>query len=332
MTLTLLSPEAYETHVAAHYGVSPGRTPEVIAEVMRAELFALGHTLRWVLEARVLALLSRFGVTEEDVAETRRTLESVGDVAAGPGGEVAWAPLRAVLLRPGRWMIAGTLPSGDVRTALGLSLGGLPRRLSTDDDERVRRFVEEMGGRVVDVARWAGLDRVPARDRFLAELEARIDAAVRFEDRASAISWDGLEVFAPEPKQTRPEKWWRSTPLGEQAALVRARQTGGWRAYGWARVVGGKPEIVPLSGDDARRATFVLAEKAGTPVRLSAARVGSALEIMLPVLLPSAEYRWLAAVGEMLSGPRRVRLDELMFQDARVMLGQKLGVVVEEVS
>jgi hypothetical protein len=330
MTLTLLSPEAYETQVAAHYGVSTCRDTEAIAEVMRAELVALGQTRRWVLEARVHALLAHFGVTKEDVAETHRALESAGDLVVGPGGEVARTPLRALVLRPGcpsLWMIAGSLPSTDVRAALGVFPRGLPRRLSTDDDQRMRVFVQEMGGRVLDVARWSGLDRVATQERFFAELEARIDSASRFADRASALSWEGIEVF--HAGQTTAGKTWTNAPLDKEAMLVRARQTGGWRAYAYARKVGDKQEFVPLTGDEARRIQFVLAAKAGAPVRLSAKRQDTTVEIALPIMLPLAEYRWLAAMGEMQNATRLVRLDETIFQDARVMLEDKLGVVFE---
>ncbi len=330
MTLTLLAPEAYENQVAAFYGVSTCREPEAIADVMRAELVALGQTRRWVLETRVFALLAHFGVTEEGVAETLRALESAGDLVLGPGGEVARTPLRALVLRPGWWMIAGSLPSTDIRAALGVSPRGLPRRLSTDDDQRVCVFVQEMGGRVLDVARWSGLDRVATQEWFFAELEARIDSASRFADRASSLSWEGIEVF--NPGQTTAGKTWMNAPLDREATLVRARQTGGWRAYAYARKFGDKQEFVPLTSDEARRIQFVLAAKAGAPVRLSATRKDTMVEIALPVLLPLAEYRWLAAMGEMQNTPRQVRLDESIFQDARVMLADKLGVVVEEVS
>jgi hypothetical protein len=330
MTLTLLSPKAYETQVAARYGVSTCRDAETIAEVMRAELVALGQTRRWVLEARVHALVVHFGVTKEDVAETRRALESAGDLVVGPGGEVARTPLRALLLRPGLWMIAGSLPSTDVHAALGVHPRGLPRRLSTDDEKRMRAFVQDMGGRVLDVARWSGLDRVATQEWFLAELDARMDSASRFADRASTLSWEGIEVF--HPGQTTVGKTWANAPLDKEATLVRARQTGGWRAYAYARKVGDKQDFVPLTADEARRIQFVLAAKAGAPVRLSATREDTMVEIALSVMLPLAEYRWLAAMGEMQNAPRRVRLDGSIFQDARVMLADKLGVIVEEVS
>jgi hypothetical protein len=90
--------------------------------------------------------------------------------------------------------------------------------------------------------------------------------------------------------------------------------------------------MVPLSGDEARRAQFVWAAKANVPQRLSAIRAGSSMELGLPVMLPAAEYRWLAAMGEMLNAPRRVRFDETTFSAARVMLGERLGVVIEVAS
>ncbi len=331
MTLTLLSPKAFEVHFTAHHGVPPSRAPEAVAEVLRAELFALGTTYRWVLESRVHALLGRLGITKEDVAEARRTLESVGDLVAGPGGEVARAPLRGVFLGPGRWMIVGSLPTGEAREGLGVSPSGLPRRISVDSDERVKAWIVEMGGRVLDVARWSGLEHVISRGRFLEDLEARIEAASRFADRASAFALEELQVFAPGIGQTNPEKAWKSAPLAEASALVRARQAGGWRAYAWARQVQDKREIVPLSGDEARRAMFAKADEVGAPFCLPTTRAGSIVELALPVLLPAAEYRWLAAMGEMQSEPRRVRLDEPTFQKARAMLAESLGVVVGEV-
>lgn len=327
MTLTLLSLETYRQHVDVHYGGLPGRDIEMIAEVMRRELLALGYALRWTLEMRVQALLSHFGVTREDVSEARRTLESIGDLQSGPGREIAPAPFHGVQLSTGRWLVVGTLPSSEIRQTLQLPVRGLPRRVSTEDEERLRRFVEEMGGRVLDVARFCGLDHAPLPQAFLEELQERLESAGRYHDRTSALAWDDLEVFEPAPTST---KVWRNVPLGELSKVVRAKQAGPWFAYGWARQTNEKRSFVPLSPDEARRATLVARLRDGQPAILPSVRTAFGWYVHLPVLLPAAEYRWLAAMGEMLDAPRRVRLDETTYATACAMLKERLGVVVEE--
>ncbi|WP_437515163.1 hypothetical protein [Sorangium sp. So ce1099] len=328
MRFEVLTPDSYARRVADRYGGHPDRGTEVIAEVTRAELFALGQTLRWVLVQRVEKLLSLFGVTAERIGEIVRTLEAIGDLSAGPGGEVACAPLRGVRVSAGRWLLVGTLPSSEM-TTIG-HMAGLPRRLSVSEDQAVQAWVEERSGRVIDVARWAGLDRSAPHDRWLGKLAARLDAASRFEDRASALSWDDLGIYQPKGEDASRAARWKRGPLGGEPALVRARQTGGWSAYAWARASGDKRAFVPLTGDEARRTMFAVDAAAGLPVRFDVTRTDGGQEIALPVLLPAAEYRLLAAVGEMLDEPRRVRLDEGALEQAAVLLRERLGAAVEE--
>lgn len=327
MNLTLLSLETYKAHVEAHYGGLPAGHAEFIAEVMRGELLAHGFALRWILESRVYGLLTHLGVTREDVAEVRRILESIGDVQSGPGGEIAPAPLRVVRLGAGRWMVVGAVPTSEIRKGLGVAATGLPRRLSTDDETRIQQFVADLGGRVLDVTRFAGLDRAPLPDVFVDELNERLDSAARYHDRAGALRWEGLDVFEPSASST---KVWHNVTLKESPRIVRAKQTGGWVAYGWACQTNALRRIVPLSPDEARRAMLVYRARAGLPAILPSTRTEFGPEIHLPVLLPSAEYRWLAAMGEMLDEPRRVRFDATNYARARAMLEERLSVVVEE--
>jgi hypothetical protein len=316
MTFALLSPQTLAPHTAAHYGAIPSSSADIIAEVTRCELFALGHTVRWVLAQRVAKLLAPFGVTAEAVDDVLETLEAAGDVTAGPGGEVARAPLRAVPLRAGRWLFAGTVPTAELKARVEGSMAGLPRRLTTDDDERVRRAVVELGGRELSLQRWAALDRTPPVGRWLEELAARLATAERFEDRAAARSWDDEEVFITPGR-------WHAAPPGDWPVLVRARQSGGWKAYAWARLVDGKAARVPLTWDEARRTMLAVNTEAGR-MALYVERRGGMATIALPVALPAAEYRWLAAMGEMRREPREVEVEDEVLEEVAAVLRERL--------
>ena len=327
MNPTLLSLETYKAHVEAHYGGLTAGHAEFIAEVMRGELLAHGFALRWILESRVYELLTHFGVTREQVADVRRTLESIGDVQSGPGGEIAPAPLRGVRLGAGRWMVVGAVPTSEIRKGLDVPVTGLPRRLSTEDETRIQRFVADLGGHVLEATRFAGLDRVPLPDIFMDELNERLENAARYHDRASVLRWDDWDVFEPSAAST---KVWHKVAPTESARIVRAKQSGGWLAYGWACQTNALRRIVPLSPDEARRAMLVYRARAGLPAILPSTRTEFGSEIHLPVLLPSAEYRWLAAMGESMDEPRRVRFDATNYARARGMLEERLFVMVEE--
>lgn len=295
-----LTPEAYAGHVAARYGgAAPGCT-EAIAEVARCELSALGQTLRWVLVQRVAKLLGAFGVTDEVAEEVVRSLEIAGDLSAGPGGEVACAPLRAVHVRAGRWLFAGT----PLRERMGGPMAGIPRRLAAADDDLVRGAVAALGGRDLDLARWTGLDRTPTVRAWLDELETRLVMAERFADRTGALRWDEPEVFIV-------RRGWHSASLGSSAMLVRARQMGGWKAYAWARLVDGKTERVPLSWDEARCTMLAVGSVSGCTLTRAGGRlrdvraVGAAARRGVPVAFGRGGDAARGAGGEDLGGRAR---------------------------
>jgi hypothetical protein len=321
MTFAALGREACRDHVMAHYGVPSLTSIEAIAEVIRAELFALGHTLRWVLAHRVTKLLAPFEVTGEAIASSLQALEIAGDLLAGPGSEVARAPLLAVAVRDGRWLFSGTLPTRELGKGLDGIPSGLPRRLATHDDEQVRRAVTALRGREVNVARWAGLDRTPPVERWIEELNARISMSDRFAERALALSWDAQEVYGASGR-------WRATEVGEEPVLLRAPQAGGWNAYAWARRADRTTVRVPLTRDEARRTTLAVDASAGEAVALAVARTGHQATIALPVVLPSAEYRWLSAMGEMTAEPRGVTVEGALLAEVGTVLRERLSAVL----
>ncbi len=330
MTFELLSPETFQRRMAARYGADPSG-PEGMAEVIRCELSALGQVARWVLARRVMDLLRPCGpIDAEALADAMGAVVRLGDASVGPGGQVARAPLRAVDAGAGGWLLVGTVPTEALRARVGTPIAGLPRRVGAEAGAAVREAVGALGGRVIDVGRWAGLDRTPALEGWREELQARLEAAGRFADRAGALQWEELEVYAPgrgrEPAAAR----WKAGAPGEEAALVRARQAGGWLAHGWARAGSGGMALVPLTGDEARRTALVVDAAAGAPARLPAARVEGGVEVALSEMLPGAEYRYLVGVGEVLARPRRVRLGERALGEAAAVLRERLGIVVEE--
>lgn len=337
MLISRLTMADFAARILERYGAGdPVTSDAALAEVVRAELFALGGTLRRVLASRVAQLLSPLAISVDRVTEVIRKLATLGDLSVGPGGEVACAPLRAVKVAEGSWLLIGTLPSPLLASRFGGALSGLPRRITGLDGETMATRLDGLSARLVTLDRWAGLDRAPAVDAWPAELAARLAAADRYADRAAMVRWEDEEIYTPDPAEPRQYRRWKRRALGEEPALLRARQPGGYHAHAWAKRSGAAGDAVtrvPLSADEARRTTFAVDAGAGAAIALPFLLGDGFAEITLTAALPSAEYRYLIGVGAQAGegeAQRTYRLDPGMWPAASAQLQLRLGVTMVE--
>lgn len=328
-----------------------------LADELRAHMLALGAAPRASLLRRVARLLSPLGAVDEGrLEETCRALERRGDVLGAPGGVVAAAPLRLVATGTERWLVVGCLPTVALRRALpGVTVSaGVGRTAIVAAAERVglQGAVESLGGRLLSAEEWAGLLRTPPADgAWLEELAQRLDGEGALENWGLATRWDEAFAYRARGGEGGALRW-EKVAQTESASLLRARQAGGWFAYGWGtlRGPGQAPRpFVELTRDEARRTERAIDRAGGAPRSLSVSNVpesarsagalpassGDAPEgllwMALDVGLPSAEYRFLLALAEA-SGedarPVRLGFSEEGLARATSVLRERLGVEV----
>lgn len=320
-----------------------------LADELRAHLLSLGSAPRASLLRRVARLLAPVGAVDgAQLEEVCRTLERRGDFLGAPGGIVAAAPLRLVETGGGRWLVVGCLPTVLVRKALPavtVTAGvGRAAVASSPEGASVKEAVESLGGRVLSAEEWAGLSRTPAADgAWLEDLALRLDGEGALSKAGLATRWDEAFVYRTRRGEGGPLRW-EKADVTESASLLRARQAGGWFAYGWGSLRGPNEAphpFVELTRDEAGRTERALDRVAGVPralsfsteqgVAASADTREGLLWMTLDVGLPAAEYRFLLAIADVRDEDGRpVRLGFSADGLARAtgMLKERLGIEV----
>lgn len=339
-TLVLTPAEAERRLRARCGGADPVQTIEGLAELCRAEAAALGKCLRRVLADRVCALLRPVGgIPLERALDVMQRLEEQGDLLAGPGGYVAAAPLRAIHAGPGHHLLLGGIDSVTLGAALGVAISpSVLRRLRSEPagDDALAGTVAGLGGRVLSIEAWAGLDRTPPADAvWLASL------AERLHDPLESIATTEA-VLAPAVGEIEhyvaSEHRWRRVSAAPGSPLLRARQPFGWFAYAWLASGPAEPqrrEALRLGRDEARRTQFALDVGAGQPHTLRLEGAGAVARLHLEAPLPYAEYRFLLGFAER-SGweglPIRYSLPTADVPRVTACLAQRLGVRIDHIS
>ena len=248
-----------------------------LADELRAHLLSLGSAPRASLQRRVARLLAPVGAVDgAQLEEVCRTLERRGDFLGAPGGVVAAAPLRLVETGGGRWLVVGCLPTVLVRKALPaatVTVGvGRAALASSSEGASVKEAVESLGGRLLSAEEWAGLSRTPAADgAWLEDLALRLDGEGALPKAGLVTRWDEAFAYRARGEEGGPLRWERALAT-ESASLLRARQAGGWFAYGWGSLRGPNEAphpFVELTRDEARRTERALDRAAGVPRALS---------------------------------------------------------------
>lgn len=307
---------------------------EALAELLRGELAALGVSTRRVLKDRVIARMTPADtMTEEQVDATLRRLEEIDEFTSGPGGRIAAAPVRALRLEPGRYLLLGSLTTSSLAPLLPALriVGGMLRRgeCTASDDGHVAGQVAALRGRVTDAATWTG--RVPPADAaWLAELDARLLDQVQADSPLWSV--ERWQVYAPRADVPAQHRRWRSTSRLGESGLIRGRLEAGSYAYAWTSIAQ-PPRLLPLTRDEARRTAYALDARESTPITLRLQREGAAVELVMDAALPYAEYRYLLLLGERCnwdSYPVRYRLPPQHVALVTAYLRDRLGVRVSE--
>lgn len=301
-----------------------------IAEALRAELWARRTVTRRPLCVRVAELMRPLrDVSLDSVRRVLGDLERDGDVTVGDRGLLAAAPVRAIDLGLGGYLIAGGPETPRLKTLLGGDVsarGGL--RVVVGDGEAIKAGIAQVGGTVISVERWAGLDREPAAgDAWLEFLDTEYEhnAAPADSMPAECGDWRGYLPDAVAQRQR-----WKKLADGVTAKLWRSRHDAGYWVYVWTN--GEQPSHgshLRLSGDVACRAMFALDRAVGHPIQMRFRSVDGTVVLETGAMLPRAEYRYLITFGERLEGAAlQYRLPEASWPQVSSMLASRLGVEV----
>lgn len=268
--------------------------PEVLADLLRAEVTARGSSTRWAVAQRI----ARAGAAERSVVEDLcRQLEAEGDFSTASGGVLHVTPVRLVACGPAVYRVISSLPTARLCTKLPgtVDANGARRALHLSaDDPPVEKLVSKAGGLVLTPDQWARLELVPPADKeWLRAVDERLrwlpESAGSLE-RDGALDWRGFALTDDGPRYRRDAK---------DARLWRARSAfGRWLfAWGAAGVSPALGDFVSLAWDDANRTTFAVAQAAGAPVAATLTRAASHAVLKLDIWLPRAEFRYLAMIA-----------------------------------
>jgi len=282
-----------------------------LAEVLRHEVSARELSTRRVVCDAALGRLAYFGSWDrEEVRGVLGDLERMGDVWSAPGGRVAPAPLRIVNLGGGRFGLYGGAPSSRLGALPGTLDASAPLQrflqVSDNQQEQLAETVDALGGMIIPVERWTGLDRSePCGPDWLAQLDSRFQV-----EKADPSGWDqeGLDewrVYTPDAEVTEQRKRWTRRSADGSGSLWRARHANGWWVYAWCPA--GEPASSPalkLRHEEALRTAFSLDVEAEAPLafRITA---GDPVELVVDAFLPLPEFRLLNVAGQQVEGTER---------------------------
>jgi hypothetical protein len=335
MKLTLLTSQEAERRLSAPAEAQDrSLLPSALAEALREEALAARLVTRTSLLARVGRRLSLEAASQPELAVVLDDLLALGDLVAGPRGQIAPAPARIVELSDGALILLGGVSTAAVREQLGPGVveAGSPRRLVAPGEglqARLRSWLEEHGGLWLDVARWSGLSRMPPWRGWLDELEAR--RALGGDPAEGPASWPDRSLFLPDPRHpTRPRRW-REAALTSATTLVRTPREQGW-SYGLAWTEEGRVRGFVLSRDEARRTYCALAAAAGCPLVFQEAPEGEDVRLTIEPWLPGAEHRALRLSSEAVAPASPgmsggYRLPRARWESLRPLIVERTGIV-----
>lgn len=288
-----LRPADYAQQAAHRFWGDTSR-PEVVADLVRAEVTARGSSTRWAIARRVARGASIELATVEEIC---RQLEAEGDVSAARGGVLHVTPVRLISCGTAEYRIISSLPTRNLQAKLSSTIDarGVRRTLhASHDGDALGLSVAKVGGIILTPEQWAGLALAPAADEaWLRALDTRLtwlpEAAWSLE-RDGALDWQGLTLTDGDLRYRRG---------AEGARLWRARSPFGRWLYAWGSP-GASPaagEFVSLTWDDANRTTFAVARGGNTPVAAALTRDESDAVLKLDAWLPRSEFRYLSTIA-----------------------------------
>jgi hypothetical protein len=338
MTMNFVDPKHLQE---VYHNYSGGMPTEVrsLTEMLRQELWARGIATRRALCVRIIDLVRPLAnVSMDTLRGILDEMEHTGDLTTGPGGAIAAAPLRIVSCGGERYRLFGTLPNRNILYYVThINPVGTARELITDSVDAIETLLEKFGGIHLSAERWAGFDRVsPAGADWINQLDFRFDNEAENPGAFDSQVMDTWMVCRPATSKGKSQSPWKKPLANDNGRLWR-----GWSPYGWPIPLwtsGGSPSDIHsmrLTSDESSRTAFSLAIEAEKPVVIQVNVTGPAAMLNLETFLPSAEYRYLMTLGELLdtSGSRRVFMIPLeAWPGVEGTLRKRLGVTIDNIS
>lgn len=268
--------------------------PEVIADLVRAEVTARGSCTRWATVQRIARAAS---VEPSVVEQLCRRLEAEGDFSTASGGVLHVTPVRLVSSGDNELRVICSLPNARLAAKLpgAIDAQGVRRTLHLSNEaSSLEKAVAKIAGLVLTPEQWAGLSLAPRADEaWLKAVNERLrwlpEGAGSLE-RDGALDWRGLTLSDDGPRYRRDAK---------AAQLWRARSAFGRWLFAWGStgVSPAEGEFISLTSDDASRTVFAVARAAESPIRAKITRAETHSVFALDAWLPRAEYRYLAMIA-----------------------------------
>ncbi len=334
MKLSLLTPQEAERRQLAPSEAQDGLLPTALAEALREEALAARLVTRTSLLARVGRRLSLEAVGQPELSAVLDKLVALGDLVAGPRGQIAPSPARIVELSDGALLLLGAVSTAAVRDHLGPGVveAGSPRRLMASDESaraRLRIWLADQGGLWLSVSHWSGLARAPSWRGWLDELEAR--RTLGGATAEGPASWPDRSLFLPDPRHPKHPRRWREAALTGTSTLVRTPHEQGW-SYGLAWAEAGRVRGFVLSRDEARRSYCALAAAAGCPLVFQEEVEGEMAGLRIEPWLPGPEHRALRISSEAMEPATPglfggYRLPRARWESLRPLIAERTGIV-----
>jgi hypothetical protein len=315
-------------------------SPGAIFEILRQELSARITSTRRVLCLRAVELMAPITIIELDDAKAfLDTLIHFGDATEGPGGWVAAAPLRAVIVGKDKYSLHGTIPTRMLMQSLPATITGSGvYRICTIvpfADESFRAAVAELGGIVMNPQRWAGLERIlPAGPPWLEYLSLRLENMPLPQGAADYGPIGSWAAYMPEKVDEEQNKRWKKDRISSNAQLWRAWNDGGWWVFVWTS--GGSPHVqkqMRLTRDEATRTMFSIDVNVSMPLSFSCKKQEEIISLELSAFLPRAEFRFLTTMAQLLAQgatPTRYLIESSAWEETQNTLSNRLGVSFRE--
>jgi len=306
-----------------------------LAEMLRCELWARKVTVRRFLCNGIISSVQPLGsLSIGDVNTALDEMDLAGGITTGARGKVAATPLRVVNIGKRRLRIFGTLPTRLIRDCFPDVLSvGMVREVRIDNDHQIRSFLDQYGGLLLTLERWAGFEcTLSAGPEWLELLGDNLDTngiSPGSYDEKLVGEW---YVYSPATQHKKKQGGqWNKSGSADSGRLWR-----GWSSYNrpmyfWTE--GGNPSSVRsarLSRDESARTLFSLSLEANAPIELSIRPLGTHMILELDAYLPLAEYRYLVTISdhqEIRDTQRSFSIPIEFWPNVESKLRERLGVV-----
>lgn len=305
---------------------------DALAELVRLDVLAWGGRARHLILGALSAHSGETTPFPRGEALLDRLIR-IGDILEGAASILWPAPVRVITMPSRGSLLLGTIPTTAVLAAMGANsvVGGAPRRLSSAlPPEALETLTASLGGVLLDVVSWAGVDREPSSVRTLDDVVERASRSLSSE-LDDPTTWLEPRVFSlKEPPALEPA-YWKSGSIDSANTLVRGKRDG-YDIWGWTVSHRTSIRVLRVGKDEAARLAFGWLFRQGTPARIEVRHMPlGGVHVRLPRRLPSAEYRLLSNLGATVGDDARMlSLDDAAWSLIEPILIERLHVQVVE--